>query len=298
MGSYSHLLCVALLCACSGPASTAVDAAQPDAGCAGGVECATWIEDYQREIVSKLSGESAIAEQLTIDSRFTLAERNAVRDYLSAELARYGLEPVRHSYGTGTNIIARLPATRDGASLILLGSHFDGIDNSPAAGDNATGVALVLAAARYFQEQEQRDNDMIFAFFDEEERGLLGSSAYAAKLRSEEPDLAAAHIFDLVSWDVDGDGAVEIWSPSPELESLYRGVGDELGVPVQPVDFDSSDHAAFIGNGFSSVGVSEEFVAGDFNPNYHTPQDSYANIDFDYLAYVSRFVFQVTARAQ
>ena len=46
------------------------------------------------------------------------------------------------------------------------------------------------------------------------------------------------------------------------------------------------------------MGGSEEFVSGDFNPNYHTPEDTYENVDFDYLERISRFAFTVVARPQ
>lgn len=299
MGSYSYLLCAAIVwCLSNSACGSAMDAAPHDANCGDGINCAMWIQDYQREVVSKITGHSPIAENVTIPSRFTPAERKATADYIAAELTRFGLQVERHEYGTGTNIIATLAATRADARLILLGGHYDGVEDSPAAGDDGTGVALVLSAARYFQSQSQRDNEMIFAFFDEEEDGLIGSQAYAAKMRAEHPELAAVHIFDLISWDDDGDGAVELWSPSPALEALYRSVGDTRGVTVHAVEFESSDHAAFIGSGFSSVGVSEEFVSGDFNPHYHTADDSYENVDFDYLEGISKLAFEVTAKAQ
>jgi hypothetical protein len=291
--------CLAL--GCKNDSSAANDAAlPPDASCGEAIDCVQWLQDYEREVVSKLSGHTAIADNLTITSRFTVAERDATRDYLFAELVKNGLQAERHTYGTGTNVFARLAATTPaaGSSLILLGSHFDGIENSPAAGDDGTGVALVLTAARYFANLETRPNEMIFAFFDEEEDGLIGSQAFAEKLRQEDPDLAAAHLFDLISWDEDADGAVELWSPSTELEALYKSVGEELSVKIEVVDFDSSDHASFIGSGFSSVGVSEEFVSGDNNPYYHTPDDTYENIDFDYLERVTRFSLTVASRAQ
>lgn len=269
-----------------------------DANCGEAPSCATWIQDYEREVVSKLSGHSEISPGVTLQSRFTIAQRDASRSYIADELSKMGLTVELHNYGTGTNVFVRLSATEPEASVILLGSHFDGIDNSPAAGDDGTGVALVLAAARYFASTSVRENEIIFAFFDQEELGLIGSQAFAEKMRMEVPLLAAAHIFDLISWDADEDGAVELWSADPDLEALYREVASEQGVAIESVDFDSSDHASFIGNGFASVGVSEEFVSGDNNPYYHTPDDSYVNVNFDYLEAVSKFAFTVASRKQ
>ncbi|MBL4682963.1 MAG: M28 family peptidase [Nannocystaceae bacterium] len=38
-------------------------------------------------------------------------------------------------------------AGEDGALLVVLGAHFDSVQNSPDAADNATGVAVVLGLA-------------------------------------------------------------------------------------------------------------------------------------------------------
>ena len=292
------------LLACSDGAKAGSDAAGSDAGeladagCDNELDCATWIQSYEREVVSKLSGHSEINPGTTLTSRFSIPERDASRDYIAEELRGMGLAVELHNYGTGTNVFVRIPATVEGASLVLMGSHFDGINDSPAAGDDGTGVALVLAAARYFSEKEERANELLFAFFDQEENGLIGSQAFAAKMRQEEPQLAAAHIFDLISWDEDQDGAVELWSADPGIEALYREVAAEEGVAIESVRFGSSDHASFTGNGFAAVGVSEEFVSGDNNPYYHTIDDTYENVNFDYLEYVSRFVFIVASRPQ
>ncbi len=297
--SLSLLSCLA----CGDAANTAeIDAsvATPttDASCGAPLACATWIQDYERELVSKLSGHSPIAEGITLSARFTEAQRKASRDFIVDELTTYGLTVQRHNYGTGTNVFARLPATQDNPAVILMGAHFDSIEISPAAGDDGTGTALVVAAARYFSQLDTRANDILFVLFDEEEDGLIGSSAFAEKMRMEVPELAAAHIFDLISWDEDGDGAVELWSADPGIEALYREVALEQDVPVMSVSFGSSDHASFIGNGFASVGVSEEFVSGDNNPYYHTAEDTYENINFDYLERISRLAFEVASRPQ
>ncbi len=269
----------------------------PDAGCLSGLACATWLEDYEREIVYKLAGGMPIANGVTIAQRFTTEQREIVRGYLESELQLHGLVPERHDYGTGTNVFATLPATIETTATVLLGGHFDSIETSPAAGDNGTGTALVLAAARYFADQPERNWNYLFVFFDEEEVGLVGSQAFADKIRSEQLDVRAVHNFDLISWDEDGDGAVELWSPDPGLQALYEQVGQERGVTVQSVEFGSSDHASFIGINLPTVGVSEEFVSGDFNPHYHTPEDTAEKIDYAYMKRISELVFEVLSIA-
>jgi len=280
-----------LLVACGSNA----DAPQPspDAACESGLACATWLQSYEREVVNKLAGGLPIADGLTLAHRFSEDEKEAVRAYLEAELTLYDVASSRHNYGTGTNLVATLSATTTTTATVIVGAHYDSIASSPAAGDDGTGTAFVLAAARYFAVQPTRSWNYQFVFFDEEEIGLVGSQAYAEKIRSEQQDIRAVHIFDLISWDEDGDGAVELWSPTPELQLVYEEAGARLGIPVQPVDFGSSDHASFLGINVPTVGVSEEFVADDHTPYYHTPEDTPDKINFVYLESISRLAIDV-----
>lgn len=264
----------------------AVDASVADAGIVGcplSAGCPEWFEEYTRQVVATLSGAWPIADGVVLTQRFEERERAAVRGYLADELSRLGLEPVLHPYATGANVFAELPATDDGGQLIVLGAHFDGVAGAPAAADDASGVAVVLAAARYLVQLEQRSAGVIFVLFDEEESGLLGSIAFADKLRFEHPPVLAMHNFDMVSWDGDDDRGVELWSPAPELERLYRTAASDVGIPIASYAFERSDHAAFIAQGMPAVGVGEEYNQGDTTPFYHQATDTYDQIDFGFL---------------
>ncbi len=257
------------------------------------IECATWIEDYQRHIVGSLAGEREIAEGVTLPERSNPAQRAVAREFIRDELAALGLDVGFHDYGTGANVVAELPSTPPGAPVIVMGAHYDSVPSAPGAADDATGVALVLTAARFLSEQDTRHHTLVFALFDQEEIGLVGSEAYAAKLAADAIDVQAVHIYDMISWDSDEDGAVELWSPAPELQSLYEDVAEDAGIPVRVHTFRFSDHASFIDEGFAAVGVSEEFVSDDYTPHYHQPTDTYDKIDFAFLGSITRLVLAV-----
>lgn len=267
------------------------DAAPPDATSCVAPEDCDWLEDYLREIVGKLAGERAIADGVTLTARASVAERMITRTFLQAELTRLGYSAELHDYGTGASVLGRLPATTGAGGLIVVGAHFDGVPVGPAAADDATGVALVLAAARYFAQLEPRDHPMVFVLFDQEEVGLVGSTLYADQLVADATVVDSVHVFDMISWDADEDGAAELWSPSPQLEVLYVGAGNARGIPVSSVPFEYSDHQSFLDKGFVTVGVSEEFVGGDYTPHYHQATDTYDKIEFPYLASITRLAF-------
>jgi hypothetical protein len=100
-------------------------------------------------------------------------------------------------------------------------------------------------------------------------------------------------VFDMLSFDGDGDRAVELWSPSPALEALYQQHGAAAGIPIQPVTFDRSDHQAFLDRGMPAVGVGEEFAGGDHTPHYHQATDTYDRVSFEHLATVTHLALSV-----
>jgi len=279
--------------------TAALDAPPYDAGCAPRVlSPPPWLDEYEREIVGTLSGEREIAPGVRLAERGTVASRDRARSWIRAELTSLGLATSLHEYGTGSNVIATLGATTaPGTARIVLGAHFDGVTIGPAAADNATGVALVLALARQLVETTTcRSSDAVFVLFDEEEIGLVGSSEYAERLAAEAVPVVAVHSFDMISWDMDADRAIELWLPSTELATLWEEDAAAQGAHTAPQRFLGSDHMAFRDLGMPAVGVSEEFVGGDRTPYYHTEADSYDKVDFAYLAMVTSVAMDVLAR--
>lgn len=274
------------------PVDAATDA--PDLASCATPDACDWLAPYLTEVLGTLTGEQPAAPGVTITRRASSGERAIARQYLVDELTRRGLAPTLHDYGSGQNVVVQLPSTT-GADLprIVIGAHFDGVPAGPAAADNGTGTAIVVAAARYLAARPRRDHPIDLVLFDQEEVGLVGSTAYALALRDAAVAVDSVHSFDMISFDGDGDGAIELWSPAPELEALYRAHAGPRGIPVGAVAFASSDHQAFVDRGFTTVGVCEEFVAGDANPHYHRATDTFANVDLAYMTRVTRLLLAV-----
>lgn len=112
-----------------------------------------------------------------------------VAAYLEQQLRELGLEPERQEgfvMGGGDklvyakNILARIPGTRPGKSLVLL-SHYDSAPHSKSKGasDDASGVATILEGLRtYLHNKTAHQNDIIILFTDAEELGLNGASLF------------------------------------------------------------------------------------------------------------------------
>ena len=77
---------------------------------------------------------------------------------------------------------------------IVIGAHYDHIGIigkgtgdriANGANDNASGTATVLELARYFGTQQNNKRSLLFVFFSAEEKGLLGSSHLAERLKKQ-----------------------------------------------------------------------------------------------------------------
>ena len=120
-------------------------------------------------------------------------ENARVRDALVARLQALGLSPQveRHAdlhpwdaphdprTWTVANVIGRVPGRDRSAPALLVMSHYDSVRRSPGAADDMAGVAAALEIARLLTGRPPA-RDVIIAFTDGEEPGLIGAGALLA----------------------------------------------------------------------------------------------------------------------
>ena len=75
------------------------------------------------------------------------------------------------------NIIVTLPGRSQ--SQIIVGAHYDNVGMGSGAGDNGSGVAVVLEAAHNLIKEDTLPKTVVFIFFSGEEYGFYGSADYA-----------------------------------------------------------------------------------------------------------------------
>ena len=81
-----------------------------------------------------------------------------------------------------TNLIAVKKAdTNPNGDILILGAHYDGEDEMPAANDNGSGLSVLLELARVLKDLPS-DTEIRFVAFDVEEKGLIGSKHYVRNL--------------------------------------------------------------------------------------------------------------------
>jgi hypothetical protein len=281
--------------------STGVDAcAVPDAA-------APWLDAHLREVIGTLSGELEVSPGVMLPDRATTTRRGQAAEWLLAHFDAHGIVAVRHDYGSGTNVVARVPATGTSLGTYVVGAHYDSVSGSPGADDNASGTAVVTALGRWLTEMPCRSHDVLLVAFDQEEYGppgsggfgLVGSEAFAAKLVDDEEPVISVHTLDMIGWDGDGDRAIELARADAGLFEFYDDVAADvpgLG-PLYSTASGSSDHIVFREAGFDAVGLLEEWNHGDRTPHYHQSSDRYDTIDFGYVATAATLVNRAFGRA-
>lgn len=232
-----------------------------------------------------LTGKSPLSDGNLISERGTPEGKIKSRNYISSRLEEFGYKVERHNYRkNGENIFTRLLANENSSEYILLGAHFDSVRNA-GANDNGTGSAAILEAARVLKQLEGRKVNIIFAWFDEEELGLVGSEAMAREFKKQGLKITSVHTIDMLGWDADKDGVIEIEQPDGVLWDYYKMVNEkhQLKIRLSRTSSGSTDHVAFREEGYQAVGLCEEWAGGDTTPYYHKKTDTYDTVNFDIL---------------
>ena len=73
--------------------------------------------------------------------------------------------------------MGRIPGTNNNGSFVLT-AHYDSVYSGPGAADDGSGVITMLETARALMAGPRRQNDIIFAFTGDEERGMKGIRAF------------------------------------------------------------------------------------------------------------------------
>jgi hypothetical protein len=222
------------------------------------------------------------------------------------------------------------PLSGLGAQMIIVCCHLDStagreppgkynqrIDPAPGADDNGSGLAAVLAIAKYLSQFRGRLLHTIrFCFFNAEEIGLKGSRAYAPIMKDKDIPIKAVVNIDMIGYNNDKHKTFEIhagyydpnirdlclpiaevikqWSDNQGklgTAQIYKGtiVGGAHDFDRNKYDgaIERSDHFPFQERGYPACHISEDFFANyptesssDPNPNYHRFMDKVIDIPY------------------
>ena len=147
---------------------------------------------------------------------------------------------------TVNNVIATIRGREHPDEWVIVGAHLDSWDFAAGAQDNATGVAMVLEAARAIAAAKEPPRRSIrFALWGGEEQGQLGSGAYVLAHEAELNDCIANLNADA------GTGRQIGWTSPGRVDVIdaVRPIVGPLLAPLGGVAFDSSMQYAFQSDG-------------------------------------------------
>ena len=255
--------------------------------------------DYLRFKLEQFSGEKPIRREsgdLYLSERKTSASRKLARDFLAAEYQAMGYVVTIQEYSSGHNKGANLIAERKGENprgVVIVGAHYDTV-GTRGADDDGSGTIAALTIARAMSHY-RFDHTVRFLAFDQEELGLVGSEAYVKQLTKAggQPILGVIGM-DVVGYDSDNDGMIHVIdcneNTSEQLAALVMSTLSAQGLGLTRADYCTgrSDHASFWRADIPAVLISENYFAGDPNPCMHKSCDTIQNINFDYMANITR----------
>ena len=202
------------------------------------------------------------------------------------------------------NVLGMIPG-KNTKEYVIVGAHFDHLGIDPAldgdqiyngADDNASGVSAVLQIARAFLASgQQPERNVIFAFWDGEEKGLLGSKYFVQTCpflsqikgylnfdmigRNNKPQQPKQVVyFYTAAHPVFGDWLKEdIRKYGLQLEPDYRAWENPIG---------GSDNGSF-----AKVGIPIIWYHTDGHPDYHQPSDHADRLNWDKIVEITKVSF-------
>lgn len=202
------------------------------------------------------------------------------------------------------NVLGMIPG-KNTKEYVIVGAHFDHLGIDPAldgdqiyngADDNASGVSAVLQIARAFLASgQQPERNVIFAFWDGEEKGLLGSKYFVQTCpflsqikgylnfdmigRNNKPQQPKQVVYFYTAvHPVFGDWLKEdIRKYGLQLEPDYRAWENPIG---------GSDNGSF-----AKVGIPIIWYHTDGHPDYHQPSDHADRLNWDKVVEITKASF-------
>jgi len=262
-----------------------------------------------------------ILHRLSVD----IGERT-LRKYENLQAARacilerfraLGHEPVENTYRVSgkevSNIEVEIPGSRGPGEIIIIGAHYDTVEDTSGADDNASAVAGLLEICRLIAGGPHKKTARFVAFTLEEppyfSTAEMGSMVYAERCRSRKEPVELMVCLEMLGYadkkylqdmppfnsgggfPVKGDFLSVVSLPSSARyvylwkniynEGSARPIYDLVG-PASIPGLNFSDHGSFIKKGYPAIMISDTgFYRNKF---YHTADDTYDTINFRFLS--------------
>lgn len=193
---------------------------------------------------------------------------------------------------TGEQAVGLL-GTSNAAQRVIVCAHVDTKPDTPGALDNATGVAVVLAAAELLASDPPHGLSIEFLPFNGEDHyAAPGEMAYLA---AHPPGDDIALVINIDGAGLRGGAsAISTYELSPEMESAVTTLLESHPDVARGPSWFASDHAIFAMQGIPSVAVtSAELETVVMESVAHTPADIPDLVDAEVLAQTAHFIAEL-----
>ncbi len=257
-------------------------------------------------------GQQRLASRLAADVA-ALAARGVDRAaYVERRLADLGFDVARQEFEAGVNLEVQVPGAVRPDEIVVVGAHHDAVPDCPAADDNGSGVAGLLALAEVFRGERPDRTLRLVAFASEEppwfQGESMGSLVYA---RARGAGVVAMISLESIGYYDDSEGSQRYPFPFgllyPDRGNFVAFVGnssscglvrrvvrtfrDDASFPSEGAALPGSipgigwsDHWSFWQIGVPALMVTD--TAPFRNPHYHTSHDTPDTLDYDRMARV------------
>lgn len=214
------------------------------------------------------------------------------------------LKAITHRRLRMANVLAMIPG-RKSDEYVILGAHFDhiGMDESlendriyNGADDNASGVSAALQIAHAFAISGiQPERNIVFAFWDGEEIGLLGSKYFVRNCPF--IDKVKGYLnFDMIGRNNQPDNPRHVvyfyTEACPVFGDWLRDDIARYGLRLDPVyrawdrPVQGSDNASF-----ARFDIPVIWYHTDGHPDYHQPGDESDRINYDKVTEITKAAY-------
>lgn len=199
------------------------------------------------------------------------------------------------------NVLGMIPG-KNKNEYVIVGAHFDHLGIDPAldgdqiyngADDNASGVSAVLQIARAFVASgQQPKRNVIFAFWDGEEKGLLGSK-YFVQTCAFLPQIKGYLNFDMIGRNNKPQQPKHVvyfyTASNPAFGDWLKEDIKKYGLQLKP-DYRSWDNpVGGSDNGsFAKVNIPIIWYHTDGHPDYHQPSDHADRLNWDKIVEITK----------
>jgi Zn-dependent M28 family amino/carboxypeptidase len=246
---------------------------------------------------------------------------DAAASLIEREFADIGDPVERQTYDVSGREVANLIVERRGTQrpreIVILGAHYDTVDTTPGADDNASAVATLIEVARLLHGHSFRRTVRFVAFTCEEPphfyTDTMGSEVYARRCRQLGEQIVGALCLEMVGYYSSKPGSQQIPQEIPRIlrwafprrGNFLAAVGNtrswrlvwtfrrgfkravrfplySIALPERVHEIRLSDNSSFWDYGYPALMLTDTSFLR--NPHYHRDTDTPDTLDYARMA--------------